>query len=197
MQIFPIEIYTAKYYKDMNFVYSTLQPYLDEYNTIFNNNQGSMRGSGVCSYVERRDLHLDPAFSDVVDFLKEQCIAYWSLLKYNPKYKPIIKEMWFNVYNNESFIDIHNHAPMTTTCSLYVQKLPNVGNIVFENPLSTLLKHQPYYIDKDNYHTLFETEVEAQTGDLVMFPGWLNHKTLPNTSDKERIMIGANICTGV
>ena len=32
----------------------------------------------------------------------------------------------------------------------------------------------------------------ARTGDLVIFPGWLNHETSVNESDDDRIIIGAN-----
>ena len=30
------------------------------------------------------------------------------------------------------------------------------------------------------------------TGDLIIFPGHLNHYSLPNNSDEPRIMIGSN-----
>jgi ectoine hydroxylase-related dioxygenase (phytanoyl-CoA dioxygenase family) len=66
---------------------------------------------------------------------------------------------------------------------------------VFENPLEALLKHQPIKAlqDRNTYHTLFDHEVKVEAGDLVIFPGWLRHKTQVNSSNSDRIMIGANI----
>lgn len=197
MKLFPLEIHKTTYKENLNQIAELLQRHMNHYEDIKKNNQGSMRGNGICSYVQKRDLHHDEEFIPVVNFILEQTSIYWKKIGYAEKYKPIIKEMWFNVYKEQSYIDIHNHAPIVTTCSFYIQKDSNDGNIVFENPLATLLKHQPYYISKENYHTLFEQEIDTKSGDLILFPGWLNHKTLPNTSKKDRIMIGANICTGV
>ncbi len=33
---------------------------------------------------------------------------------------------------------------------------------------------------------------QSQSGDVVIFPGWVQHFTTPNESDKPRLMIGAN-----
>lgn len=192
--LFPIKIYKTKFTGDMSSLLGTLEKFIEFDNTLINN-QGSMRGNGVCSYVERRDLHTLPEFKLLVDFITEQAANYWRELNYDDFYKPKIVEMWYNVYKKDSFIDLHNHAPRVLTSSFYLRKTPGVGNIVFENPLSTLLKHQPYQINKNTYHTLFEQEFDAETGDLVLFPGWLNHRTNVNTLDEDRIMIGTNICS--
>jgi uncharacterized protein (TIGR02466 family) len=196
IDIFATKIYKARYNKSIKDIESVLFEVVN-FDQVLKNNQGSMRGNGICSYVHKRDLQYDPRFSDVVEFITDSCKEYWKNCGFNSKYIPIIKEMWFNIYNMDSHIDLHNHSPMVTTCSFYIKKQLNNSNLVFENPLSTLLKHQPYSIDKETYHTLFENEINAETGDIVLFPGWLNHKTLPNKSTEQRIMIGANICSGV
>jgi len=192
-KIFPLKIYKTSYNHDLRLLQNILTPFIDFDKTLLNN-QGSMRGEGVCSYVERRDLHKLDDFIPIVNFIIEHTIIYWKELNYDISYKPFIEEMWYNVYKEGSFIDSHNHAPRILTCSFYISKESGTSNIVFENPLSTLLKHQPYYIDKNNYHRLFEEEVDAQSGDLIIFPGWLNHRTIKNNSTADRIMIGANIC---
>jgi uncharacterized protein (TIGR02466 family) len=191
--LFPIKIYKASYPYDLQPLIANLIP-LIEFDKTLENNQGSMRGEGICSYVERRDLHELDIFAPVVKFIQTHVLTYWRELNYDPAYNPKIEEMWYNIYKEGSFIDLHNHAPRTLTCSFYLSKEFGTSNIVFENPLSTILKHQPYYIDKNNYHALFEEEVDAQSGDLIIFPGWLNHRTIKNSSTTDRIMIGANIC---
>jgi uncharacterized protein (TIGR02466 family) len=193
IDLFPVKIYKVKYEHDLTGLLESLSTYID-FENIKNNNQGSMRGEGVCSYVDRRDLHELPQFQKLKSFIENHAKIYWQQLGYNEYYNPKVIEMWCNIYRNESFIDLHNHAPRTLTSSFYLRKESKIGNIVFEHPLSTLLKHQPYYIDKNNYHKLFEEEIDAEGGDLIIFPGWLNHKTLPN-GDEDRIMIGTNICS--
>jgi uncharacterized protein (TIGR02466 family) len=192
--LFPVKVYTASYGSNIEPLMSAVDPLLKEFDAISKNNQGSMRGNGICSYNAKRDLHKLTEFLDLVKFIEHHSQLYWQQLGYDLVYVPRVAEMWFNVYNKDSFIDIHNHAPIPLTASFYLQKENNIANISFENPIITLLKHQPYQINRDTYHTLFEEQINSKTGDLVIFPGWLNHKTINNNSDTARIMIGANIC---
>lgn len=196
--LFPVKIYKTTYQDSLTDLMAELQPFIDEfYGLAVQNNQGSMRGEGVCSYVAKRDLHKLDQFKPVVDFIEKHCAIYYKELGYSDAYKVRIEDMWFNVYKQDSFIDIHNHAPTLMTASFYLQKETGIANIMFENPLATMMKYLPYHIDRNNYHTLFEQEVDSESGDLVIFPGWLNHRTMPNTGTTDRIMIGVNvICTG-
>lgn len=190
--LFEIKIYKVRYPDNLDILRTALASEIDIDN-VKKNNQGSMRGDGICSYVDKRDLHMSEQFQPLKKFIEDHAKVYWHEIGYNNYYTPKVIEMWANVYKKDSFIDIHNHAPRAMTSSFYLNKKPGIGNLVFENPLSTLLKHQPYYIDKQNYHTLFEQQIDAESGDLIIFPGWLNHKTLPNATE-DRIMIGTNIC---
>jgi len=191
--IFPLKIYKTSI-PNTDMMFDIIRPLLEEsYEKTVYNNQGSMRNNGLCSYNASRELHNDPSFQSIVDMINYHVKVFWNELGYN--HNPYIYEMWTNKYVPGSFIDVHNHAPIPLTVSFYLKKEKDSGNIVFENPLETILKHQPYKLlqDRNQYHTLFDHEVEVTTGDLVIFPGWLRHKTLPNNSSSERIMIGANI----
>jgi uncharacterized protein (TIGR02466 family) len=190
-EIFPIKIYKHQT-GDVDKLFDSIKPWLDEsYEKTLTNNQGSIRNNGLCSYNASRDLHKNIVFKPVVDIINYHVNIFWKELNYN--HIPFIQEMWTNRYSSGSFIDVHNHAPIPLTVSLYLKK--ESGNIVFENPLETILKHQPYkqLQDRNSYHTLFDYELEINAGDIVIFPGWLKHKTLPNDSNHDRIMIGANI----
>jgi len=194
--IFPIKIYKTSY-GDVTDLYNNLSPILE---TVFQgtieNNQGSMRNNGLCSYNAERDLHKLPELKVITDFITEHANKYWQDLNYAGI--PYIHEMWANKYTADSFIDIHNHAPIPLTASFYLKKDPGAGNLVFENPLESLLKHQPYASikERDYYHTLFDHNVEINEGDLVIFPGWLRHRTEANNSGSDRIIIGSNIING-
>lgn len=191
--IFPLKIYKVSLGDTVSLL-SQIETYLEAaYKKTVDNNQGSMRNDGLCSYNASRDLHNNPAFGNIVEAIQTHVEIYWKELGYN--YNPYIYEMWTNKYPPGSFIDIHNHAPIPLTVSFYLKKETDAGNLVFEHPLETLLKHQPIKAlqDRDAYHTLFDHEVEVTSGDLVIFPGWLRHKTQINNSNSDRIIIGANI----
>ncbi len=193
--IHPIKVYKTKYTGDLDTIINSIMPKLD---SVFEqtklNNQDSMRYDGLCSYNVVRDMHRWPELTPYVDFLNHHLQLYWKELNYDTSRPPSIFEMWANVYKQGSFIDAHNHSPITITVSFYLKKPAQGGNIVFEHPLETLLKHQPIdYKNIDNYGSWFDHTVEVEEGDVVMFPGWLRHKTTPNLDQSDRIIIGANI----
>jgi uncharacterized protein (TIGR02466 family) len=191
--IFPIQIYKTSY-GDVSDLCNTLLPLLEPvFEKTVKNNQASMRDNGLCSYNAERNLHQLPEFKIVVDFITEHMNHFWHELGYSGS--PFLYEHWANRYPPGAFIDIHNHAPIPLTASFYLKKEPDAGDLVFENPLETTLKHQPYakLHNRDQYHALFDYNVEIAEGDLVIFPGWLNHRTQCNRSDSDRIILGANI----
>jgi hypothetical protein len=40
---------------------------------------------------------------------------------------------------------------------------------------------------------MFETEVEVNQGDLVLFPGWIKHKTRSMPDTEDRIIVGGTL----
>lgn len=196
-EIFPILIHTAEYSGDIkqlqNMLFPKIQPWFEE---TKKNNQSSIRGKGICSYNIKRDLNLDPSFIELTEFINKEAGTYWNRLGYSKSGKPGVYEMWVNRYEQESFIDMHNHSPIHMTASFYLQHPTNGGNIIFEHPNAILLKHQPYDFDQMRYKS-FEQEITVKTGMLIIFPGYINHKTQPNLSNEDRIIIGSNICNVV
>ena len=86
----------------------------------------------------------------------------------------------------------HNHPGVFISCVFYLQC--QTGNLIMTRPRSMLQEgfNFTYDIDKWNSYNCTKWEVPARTGDLVIFPGWLNHETSVNESDDDRIIIGAN-----
>jgi uncharacterized protein (TIGR02466 family) len=193
--IHPIKIYKKKYTGDLDELLKNIEHKLiDIFDATTENNQKSMRNNGLCSYNAVRDLHLWPELTSYTDFLTEHVKVYWSELKFDSARSPKILDTWANIYCKDSFIDSHNHSPVAIVASFYLKKPENSGNIVFEHPLETILKHQPIdtkYVD--DYHAWFDHEVNVDEGDMILFPGWLKHKTLPNNNTLPKIIIGTNI----
>ena len=68
------------------------------------------------------------------------------------------------------------------------------GNLVFEFQHSRLMERWNFIFDVKNYNgfNCGEWEYIVNTGDLVIFPSWVRHFTRENTSDKDRVIVGAN-----
>jgi uncharacterized protein (TIGR02466 family) len=196
INLFPIKIYHINSGFDCDWILHSLTSILEGcWKSAEENNQQHMRGNGVCTYNTARELNNTQELRKIKSFINEHAEIFWKELGYSDKQKPSVFEMWTNRYKTGSFIDMHNHSPIQLTASFYLQQPLDGGNLVFENPIASLLKHQPYdhSLIRDNPEH-WEYTVPIKTGDLVIFPGYLNHRTLPNNSTRDRIIIGANIC---
>lgn len=193
--IFPTKIYKVNFGSNLKILQENLDSALTNLpQQIGSHNQSSMRNGGICSYNAVRDLHKLPEFKDLVEFINCHVAEYWVSLGYTQKRKPQVLEMWANFYPNSSYIERHDHSPMPVVGSFYLKKPPESGNLCFENPQEVLLKHQPlekiYRLERSNYDSMLDHEVEVYEGDLVLFPGYLKHYTQPNQSNQDRVIIG-------
>lgn len=196
IDIFPTKIYHVASSIDCQQMLDTVKDILAaSYSKAETNNQMSMRGEGLCSYNVSRKLHHRDEFKPLIQFIETHATIYWKNLGYLSAKRPEVFEMWTNVYKKNSFIDMHSHSPIQLTASFYLQQPNGGGTLAFEHPMIQLMKHQPYNESLIRYHSEFwEHDVAIKTGDLVLFPGYLNHRTRPNQSDQDRIIIGANLC---
>jgi hypothetical protein len=72
---------------------------------------------------------------------------------------------------------------------------PNGGWIEFKDPLEYCKGYFPTTADDE---ILNWKAVPTKTGDVVMFPGWLRHRTQENKSNENRWVITTNyICTNM
>lgn len=197
-ELFPTKIFKKSYTGDLIKLQNSIIPFLDPiFEESKTDNQVSMRNGGICSVNVCNNLQDRIDISELVNFVKSTVEEYWKELNYveaNIK----IYHSWANVYPPGSYIDNHNHSPSPLTASFYLKKPQESGNIIFENPISTLLRYQPYkgLSDKDNYASAFDEVIEINEGDLVIFPGWIMHKTQPNRSAENRIILGFDVTYG-
>jgi hypothetical protein len=83
---------------------------------------------------------------------------------------------------------------MPFTAVLYIDASPQQGNLILENPMDTVLMTQP--ISPTVTYPMVK-EIIVNSGDLIMFPGYLKHRVNPNVTDTDRLILGFNIgCRG-
>jgi len=136
-------------------------------------------------------LHDTNNFATIKKFIEHHAKIYWDALGYYTDVVPKIYQSWITHYHQDGFIHKHNHARSQLAGVLYLQASPEQGNLVFENPLELLLSTQPYR-EKIVHKSSFEQEIPVNTGDLILFPSYLKHYTLPNTTTEDRIIVSVN-----
>ena len=129
---------------------------------------------------------------EIMKFINDNIESYWKELNYRGN--PRIKHIWVNVIEPGGTVTIHDHAPIAAVGCFYVAVEENSGSLYVSHPDELLLRHQPYdeeYIKKCNYS--FDHEFKPGPGTLILFPGYVRHRTGVNETAKDRVMIGFNV----
>lgn len=196
LNLFPLKIYRDRYDK-INDLKEKLFPRLVEtFQETGKNNNAFMRDGTLCSY--HADSYLHKTFADetrdVVNFVENAARLYWKECNYHRDLEPYVFQLWANSTPTGGWVDTHLHGNMPFTGVIYVDANSEQGNLFIDNPLDTVLMTQP--ISPDVKYPMGQ-ELEVSTGDLIMFPGFIKHRVKPNTTDKNRLVLGFNIgCRG-
>jgi uncharacterized protein (TIGR02466 family) len=203
--IFPVQYFKTKYTGDVEAVKTRIKEIVEnDYDSLVAASCSTLTAPGVTTFVKDRFLQYDPELTDLTYWIKTQCQEFANVLDYEPgHYQNEIKFMWANYSKKESHVIPHRHSPAYIAFVYYVDKKPGQGNFYFVNPLTPILEFQPYKIfrsESSDYvkkqaHPLLSllNEVETETGDLIIFPAWLDHSAHPNNLDDPRIVIAGNL----
>jgi uncharacterized protein (TIGR02466 family) len=138
----------------------------------------------------------DPLVQQVHDFINEHGKEYWKILNLSRYLNPYVLQLWVNGVAKGGFTASHNHNPVPVAGVFYINSRPELGNLFLENPLDLVLGKSSYHSDTRT-PTRFNHEVQATSGKLVLFPGWMKHFTKPNPTDEIRISMAVNFgCAG-
>jgi uncharacterized protein (TIGR02466 family) len=101
-----------------------------------------------------------------------------------------LEKSWCNVHLNGGYTKAHCHGTSTLSMVAYIELPVDSGYLQVKDPWYDLKN----ILEKNNGDTDEEqwAVVPAITGDVIFFPGWLQHRTQPNTTDRERWVISTN-----
>ena len=151
------------------------------------------QGNAASSVANANEIkpHQHPDFQQFYKWVKPIAdnimFKKWKLSK-DFDYK--IVNSWVNVHGEGGVTEIHDHGPTTLVITAYLNLPENGGFIQFKDPLEYHHNHLIKQFDTElgSWRTL-----PAKTGDVVMFPGWLRHRTEPNNSKEKRWVLTTNI----
>jgi hypothetical protein len=101
-------------------------------------------------------------------------ISRINLIIHSKKYRPL--NCWFNINSTGNFNDWHAHGNRPYVAVLYISVPKNSGNIEFR-------KNNIFY------------KYSPKVGDLIIFPGNLEHRVLENLAVENRISLAINFST--
>ena len=146
------------------------------------------------SYKEHRFglPHTWEEFKLYYEFLRHAMSAISSEWGYNPNWEKNISESWINVHPPGGWTGEHHHQNVMFATTAYLSKPEDSGEFMVRNPLESYKKAEPVlasYWSNEKYWA----PIEVNTNDVLIFPGWLTHKTQKNHSKENRYILSSNV----
>ena len=113
-----------------------------------------------------------PEMKPIMKEIYRMANEYYTAMDFDRDYEPYVDSMWANCYTPGSIGLSHNHPEMVISGGFYFNCIEGQGNIIIEPP------------DADT------SELTVRTGDVVLWPAWLNHTIMENTLDHNRVSVG-------
>jgi len=128
-------------------------------------------------------------FAEVQQSLEEVHKAF----TFNTAMRQVITEAWININQKGHFNYSHDHPGSLFSCVYYVKGGDDKGALEFKTPITP----HTYTISDElvgsfNAFTGHAMVIPPVTGDLLIFPAWLQHRVNMSQSDEDRISIAFN-----
>lgn len=138
--------------------------------------------------------HLNPIFKKFYDWLNPIAMdVIINKFGYDKNMEYILYNSWINLHKPGGFTEVHQHGPAILSVATYLYMPENGGYIEFKDPLEY---HKVFFPTSSDIEISSWKAAPTKTGDVVMFPGWLKHRTQPNKSKEKRWVLTTNyICT--
>tara|TARA_R110000803_G_scaffold170976_1_gene233910 strand:- start:256 stop:933 length:678 start_codon:yes stop_codon:yes gene_type:complete len=200
IDLFPTKIFRTKLAGiDDYFLQELLHVLEEDFAKAMEKPVHSDRGQGTFSTLNIDDqLHNSNVslLQSIVADVNSIIVDCWKELNYNSKLKPGIRQMWaLKTLPGGTSVYPHNHSPYPLAGVLYLKLEKGMGNIIFENPNNLVVGMDPYNWDEWNSNTnrsFVQDTVKVETGDLIIFPGWLRHFTEENQTTENRYVLSFN-----
>jgi len=151
------------------------------------------KNGGVSTYSTNNQLHNAEPLAELTNEIKKHIQVYWKILGIDDRLYPTINQCWANIHKRNSITLQHSHSLMPIVATFYVQADPGSGGLVLTNPMEYGLTHIPFSTVIEDK---IETIINIETCNLILFPGWIRHKTEENLSNSDRIVLSYNVVYG-
>jgi uncharacterized protein (TIGR02466 family) len=143
---------------------------------------------------QSNDLALDtPELQELFHTITDKLNELHRYFGFDESMRQSIADAWINISKKGNFNYAHNHPGMFFSCVYYVKGGQNKGNIEFTTPIEGhAYTIQNNMVAAHNSFTGHALSIPPITGELLIFPSWLNHFVRQNETDEDRISIAIN-----
>tara|TARA_Y100000766_G_scaffold264940_1_gene258119 strand:- start:92 stop:670 length:579 start_codon:yes stop_codon:yes gene_type:complete len=168
---------------DFNLIQNELDTCIGKVDFSMNDKWGSTHYLSDTSFNSNiiEDLNLEYFSKEIGIHVEEYC----NKLNFNniPNYKII--SSWFALFRKGNYAHIHNHGDSDIAGVYYYKRSGNDGNLFFCSPNKAA--------DTSVLFMNNRLVTNTKEGEIVLFPGFLDHGVQTNDSDDERVSLSFNI----
>lgn len=179
--IFPTKVYST-FIDNVEEVQHEISNIIDRVDFL---KSGKLRGyANMITDVQKdaiQDYGLDKTYATIHKHLKLYCEEL------DFAFRPFRLYSWFTKNEPGDYLQIHHHNDVDITGTYYFKSSGEDGEFFFESPVIAA----PHSLCYSSQHTRIYSQ--PKTGKLILFPGWINHGVLKNTSNDDRIGLSFNI----
>lgn len=145
--------------------------------------------SSYFDVTDNADYRLKELLNEIIDLVKN--IIEEKIYK-EPKNKLFSIDAWVNINSKYSYNKQHIHGGDVVLSVVYYAKVPkDSGTFYFKCPSSRMDKISYLGIDRDNFFATHREKLPEE-GDVIVFPGWMEHGVNQSMSDEDRISYAFN-----
>jgi len=176
-------IYRDSYPYDLSFI---LQDTIKMFCSSHKLNTGLERDGGLSSSSDPDAPHNWPSVKPFLNWVDGVSWQIWQEWNYPIEHPRILSGSWVNKHPPGAWTDEHQHGQVPMVIVFYIDKPNDSGNLEIANPL--------YYHWSGTLKPNIEwIEVPVKTGDVIIFPGWVKHRTQKNRSSEDRYVMSINV----
>lgn len=157
-------------------------------------NSGLEKGSAISSVANHK--HLNPYQWKEIDYFKEwlsprldEALEQFQLYCE----KLVVTGCWINRHLKTGQTAMHTHRNVELVVVWYLDVPEGSGNLIMRDPLEY---HWGSFISRkrEQEELTGGQVIPVKTGDVLIFPGWMNHCTEANPTDQPRYVMSINFC---
>jgi uncharacterized protein (TIGR02466 family) len=137
-------------------------------------------------------LHERPELGDMVAFFRLCAAKYMGTLRYQSTLELRLQCCWASTLVQDDRFEMHQHANSFLSGAFYLELSPAAKPVRFRDPRPQA-RTLDIGVDAELRINRRYYEIEATSGQLVLFPSWLEHRVPPSYSDAPRTSVSFNM----
>ena len=140
------------------------------------------------SYAYDDQLFKRPEFQEISKVIAKYVRAYMDKRQWKGEAKMLMTELWVNYQEKYQYQEYHDHRERVISGIYYIDVPEGTPGIMMKTPLKA--NFDDLFFNEDAVQEVNHLKIE--TGDILLFPSWLDHGVKANMTDSHRVNVSFN-----